>query len=280
VVIAAIIRSAAGAVPEGVTVFDDEIPGVANLDPARLGALRQAATDAAVGDAVDVGHFDVTARLSEHGAEYGLCQIYRYPRSKDAAVTSTLGIELVSTQSPHARGNMSRKLRPLAALAMVALISAGCSHAPAETGSSGGNKNAATYEQAVKFAKCRRDNGVREFPDPDASGQLTIDGIVNGSSIDPDSAAFKQAISACKDLEPPGFTGYKRSAQQQEAALKFAQCIRDNGVKDFPDPDPDGPLVDTNRIPSANRNGGMSILRAAMEKCGDFAAAAGVTGGR
>jgi hypothetical protein len=36
-----------GAVPDGATVFDDEIPGVANLDPALLGALRQAAADAA-----------------------------------------------------------------------------------------------------------------------------------------------------------------------------------------------------------------------------------------
>jgi zinc D-Ala-D-Ala carboxypeptidase len=36
-----------GAVPDGATVFDDEIPGVANLDPALLGALREAATDAA-----------------------------------------------------------------------------------------------------------------------------------------------------------------------------------------------------------------------------------------
>jgi zinc D-Ala-D-Ala carboxypeptidase len=36
-----------GAVPDGTTVFDDEIPGVANLDPDLLGALRQAATDAA-----------------------------------------------------------------------------------------------------------------------------------------------------------------------------------------------------------------------------------------
>jgi zinc D-Ala-D-Ala carboxypeptidase len=35
------------AVPDGATVFDDEIPGVANLDPDLLGALRQAATDAA-----------------------------------------------------------------------------------------------------------------------------------------------------------------------------------------------------------------------------------------
>ena len=33
--------------PDGATVFDDEIPAVANLDPALLGALRQAATDAA-----------------------------------------------------------------------------------------------------------------------------------------------------------------------------------------------------------------------------------------
>ena len=36
-----------GAVPDGTTVFDDEVPGVANLDPALLGALRRAATDAA-----------------------------------------------------------------------------------------------------------------------------------------------------------------------------------------------------------------------------------------
>jgi D-alanyl-D-alanine carboxypeptidase len=28
------------------------------------------------GDAVDIGHFDATAWLSEHGAEYALCQIY------------------------------------------------------------------------------------------------------------------------------------------------------------------------------------------------------------
>jgi zinc D-Ala-D-Ala carboxypeptidase len=118
------LGEADGAVPDGTTVFDDEIPGLANLDPALLGALRQAATDAAdggvefyvnsgwrspeyqnqllreavseygseeeaarrvataetsahvSGDAVDIGPFDATAWLSEHGAKYGLCQIY------------------------------------------------------------------------------------------------------------------------------------------------------------------------------------------------------------
>jgi D-alanyl-D-alanine carboxypeptidase len=118
------LGDADGAVPDGTTVFDDEIPGVANLDPDLLGALRQAATDAAgdgvefvvdsgwrspeyqeqllqeavskygseeaaarwvatpttsphvSGDAVDIGPSDAAAWLSEHGAEYGLCQIY------------------------------------------------------------------------------------------------------------------------------------------------------------------------------------------------------------
>ena len=118
------LGEADGAVPDGTTVFDDGIPGVANLDPALLGALRQAATDAAddgvefvvdsgwrspeyqeqllreavskygseaeaarwvatpdtsahvSGDAVDIGPSDAAAWLSEHGAAYGLCQIY------------------------------------------------------------------------------------------------------------------------------------------------------------------------------------------------------------
>ncbi len=114
-----------GALPAGVRVFDDEYPGVANLDPDLVQALRKAAADAAddgiefhvnsgwrsldyqnrllreavakygseeeaarwvaaadtsahvSGDAVDIGPVDAAAWLSEHGADYGLCQIYR-----------------------------------------------------------------------------------------------------------------------------------------------------------------------------------------------------------
>ena len=47
---------------------------------------------------------------------------------------------------------------------------------------------------------------------------------------------WKQAITACKDLQPPGTLAAKRTPKQQSASLRFAQCIRDNGVKDFPDP--------------------------------------------
>ena len=118
------VTAADGALPDGVTVFDDQYPGVANLDADLLQALREAATDAAddgiefevnsgwrspeyqdqllgeavseygsveeaarwvatadtsahvFGNAIDMGQFDATEWLSEHGAKYGLCQIY------------------------------------------------------------------------------------------------------------------------------------------------------------------------------------------------------------
>jgi hypothetical protein len=173
----------------------------------------------------------------------------------------------------------------LAALAVVALIGAGCSNGSAENGNtgtesstgnggSGGNKNATNRGKAVKFADCMRENGVSAFPDPDPSGELTIDGIANGSSLDPSTAAFKKAISACKELQPAGFTGDKRSTKEQESALEFAQCMRDNGVEDFPDPTTDAPLIDTTRIPSAAGRGARSIpgFQAAVQTCRDVLA--------
>jgi hypothetical protein len=164
-------------------------------------------------------------------------------------------------------------------LAVIGLLGAGCgSSAPSETGAAGSTAGRSSSSSAqatnsarakgLKFAQCMRDNGVDAFPDPAASGELTIDEIANGSSVDTNTAAFEQAISACKSLQPSGFTGHRRGAQKQAIALRFARCIRDHGVEDFPDPTPDSPLVDTNRIPSANRDGGMSALNAAMRACG------------
>ena len=114
------------------------------------------------------------------------------------------------------------------------------------------------------------------FPGSERVGDsFTIDEVANGTSLDTSSPTFTQALGACKSLEPAGFEGGTRSAQQQSAALQFAQCIRANGVSDFPDPAAGQPLVDTNRIPSASTSSGMSILNAAMQKCSALGAAAG-----
>jgi hypothetical protein len=160
----------------------------------------------------------------------------------------------------------------VAALATFAAMVAGCGNGSAGTGNSnaagGGGSTASIHEKALRFAECMRENGVGDFPDPAASGSFTIDGVVNGSSLDPNSAAFKRAVDACRNLEPPGFVGPKVTPEQKVVRLEFARCVRDNGVPDFPDPTPTGPLVDTNRIPSASTPGGMSALNAAMHKCG------------
>ena len=177
---------------------------------------------------------------------------------------------------------MRRKLWPLAALATVALIGAGCSNGSAENGntgtgtasssgttsstgtasstSSGANKKLTARDKAVKFAECIRAHGVSDFPDPNAKNQYEY-----GVSVSP--AVWKQATTACKDLQPPGTLSGKRTPKQQSASLRFAQCIRDNGVKDFPDPVNGEPVIDTYKIPSSNRPGGMTILNAAVQKC-------------
>ena len=163
--------------------------------------------------------------------------------------------------------------------ATVVVISAGCGGAHGGSNSSGAA--APTHRpnatgKAVRFAECMRGHGIRAFPYPDASGKLTIDGVANGSSVDTSSAAFERALTACKSLEPAGFTGTKATPRQRTARLAFARCVRENGVPDFPDPTRNGPLVDTNRIPSSGTPGGMTMLNAAMQKCGRYAAAAGV----
>jgi hypothetical protein len=54
------------------------------------------------------------------------------------------------------------------------LISAGCSNTSAETetGSSTSSKNATDRDEAVKFAECLRENGVSDFPDPNAASEF------------------------------------------------------------------------------------------------------------
>src|SRR5512132_3553677 len=182
---------------------------------------------------------------------------------------------------------MSRTFRPLAALAMIAVIVAGCSNGSAGNGNTGTTSNTGTANnsgssstaashnstatpraKAVKFAECMRENGYPDFPDPKASGEFPTFGI----SVSP--AVWVKALGACKELQPPGSFSAHMSPKQLSAALKFAQCIRAHGVKDFPDPVQDEPIIDTTKIPAANRPGGMSILNAATRKCGDLIAAA------
>jgi hypothetical protein len=179
---------------------------------------------------------------------------------------------------------MTRKLRPLVALALaglIGLVSAGCgSTASSKTGtasttgtassasgtgtgtaSSGTDKKLTKQEKAVKFAECMRANGVPHFPDPDPNGDSNF-------GVDVPKEVFTKAVDACKALKPPGALSAQRTPKEQSASLRFAQCVRDHGVKDFPDPVNGEPMIDTTKIPSSNKPGGMTILNAATQACG------------
>ena len=116
---------------------------------------------------------------------------------------------------------MRRKRRPLAALAIVALIGAGCSNTPAETSNSsaGSGKTTTNRDKAMRFAECMRDNGISEFPDPNASGEF-----VYGVSVGP--AMFKKAVDACKDLQPPGTLTAERGPEQQKDRAAYPYVPR------------------------------------------------------
>jgi zinc D-Ala-D-Ala carboxypeptidase len=92
------LGEAGGAVPDGTTVFDDGVPGVANLDPALLAALRRAATDAA---ADGVG-FVVNSGWRSPAYEDRLRReaVARYGSEAEAARWVATG-----TTSPHVTGD-------------------------------------------------------------------------------------------------------------------------------------------------------------------------------
>jgi hypothetical protein len=137
-------------------------------------------------------------------------------------------------RDPEAEARRRRRwyLGPTLALTATLALVAGCGGRD-----DAGTTSAASSEtdQAAKFAQCMRENGVPDFPDPTGGGiQLNAQ---PGSGLDPNSPQFKQAQQACQDQAPAGLqSGSGSSSDTQAQLLKFAKCMRENGVPDFPDP--------------------------------------------
>jgi hypothetical protein len=114
----------------------------------------------------------------------------------------------------------------------------------AACGSSSQSASSIKPNAMVTFAKCMRANGVPSFPDPGSNGngglivQKKIGSgaslTVNGVSVS--SPAFQAAMQACHSKLPNGGHPPALSAGQRSAMLKFSQCMRANGVTNFPDP--------------------------------------------
>lgn len=158
-----------------------------------------------------------------------------------------------------------------ASAAALALTVAGCGGSGGSKSSSSGSNANPTLEQAVKYAQCMRENGVTNFPDPDKNGRF----MIAAGGPNRNSPQFKKAQQACKSQEPPGIEDNPaKVAQAQKEWLKFAQCMRKNGIQDFPDPQ-DGRLL----VPRDKINTNSPQFKKALNACRDVSVGGGSENG-
>jgi hypothetical protein len=132
-----------------------------------------------------------------------------------------------------------------------------------------GGEELSGFEEALAYSECMRDNGVPDFPDPEENGDGGIRlGMPGDGSLDPESEEFQAAEEACKDLTPGPKEGATIDPEAYEAMVAYSECMRDNGVPEFPDPQEGGGII--------MRGGEMGFdpnseeFKAAQEACEDL----------
>jgi hypothetical protein len=167
-----------------------------------------------------------------------------------------------------------RIMTPLVALALAGLLAACGSDGSSGSGSDGvaslggddqdsesaqGDDNDDAEAELLDWVECMRDQGI-DLPDPtrDENGNLVLEGPgirlgggdAQGSTsrddtddqgdqpaVDPEEMdAAMQACGQPPALGPNDISDEDRQAMEQDA-LEFAECMRDQGIEDFPDPD-------------------------------------------
>jgi hypothetical protein len=154
-------------------------------------------------------------------------------------------------------------------LAAASLALGACGGGGSEEATAGsGDQRAEAREAALDFAKCMREHGV-DMPDPQP-GEAGI--MLGGPDMDADRATMERAQKACQDIlekvRPPELSP-EQEQEFKERALKFAKCMREQGI-DYPDPT----FEDGGRMTQRLEGGGMGPdnprFREAMEECSEF----------
>jgi hypothetical protein len=130
----------------------------------------------------------------------------------------------------------------VAALAALSLAAAGCGGSPhiAATPTAAGSTAAAWHRVVL----CARAHGMPRLPDP----QISAGGrVIFPSSIEVPEETRRACQTLYDRLVPSGQNQTPTHAQLA-ALLRFARCMRSNGVADWPDPRPDGTFVPDARL--------------------------------
>lgn len=115
---------------------------------------------------------------------------------------------------------------------LVALVLVGLLGACGDDDSADGASDGGADEELLDWVECMRDEGI-ELSDPvqDSGGGVSLG--------DPGDASPEDMEAAQEVCGPsPGLGAQDLSeGDQQAAALEFAECMRAEGIDDFPDPD-------------------------------------------
>jgi hypothetical protein len=90
-------------------------------------------------------------------------------------------------------------------------------------------------QQGTAYAQCMRNHGIPQWPDP----EVDRDGVrirgVDKESVD--GTVLESAMRACNALRPQ--LPAPDMALKLDSARYESRCMRDQGVQDYPDPEPD-----------------------------------------
>jgi hypothetical protein len=133
----------------------------------------------------------------------------------------------------------ARDATAIAATAGLALLAAACSSSPSSSAATGGVPNAGgtpTIVAAIAYTQCMRSHGVPEYPGPNSSGDLPKIIPAQVSHLGVSESQFTAAGKACQSLWPYQAPTQAQEEQELTNDLKFARCMRANGLPNFPDP--------------------------------------------
>ena len=170
-----------------------------------------------------------------------------------ASVTRRAG-ELAGPPGPGATRN-TREARPrrrsptwlaaVTAAAVVAISCAACSSPSSSSGpgSTGSGPASGPAAKLLQYSQCMRRHGIKDYPDPAASGGLSAGATAQASSggsdnsdLNPNSPGYQAATQACRSLLPGGSLPAGQLTQHVAAGVKLAGCMRSHGFPSFPDP--------------------------------------------
>lgn len=159
------------------------------------------------------------------------------------------------------------------AAAVLALALAGCGGDGDDGGgvaSAGGAASAApgaspsaskdNYQAMLEFTECMRGEGIEmEDPQPGGGVQLRLRGS--------DPAKTEAAMAKCRHLMPNGGEMQKADPARIEQARQYSKCMRDNGVPEFPDPDPETGGIMLRAGPDSGLDPNDPTFKAAEKTC-------------